>query len=68
LNQPYTHEGELADQCSVPDSAVEDWQILHSDGRVNGAFSMIASFHYLERKGVRLNRVMRKQKAQLIDA
>jgi uncharacterized protein YegJ (DUF2314 family) len=68
LNEPYTHEGELADEYSVPDSALEDWQILHSDGRVSGAFSMIASFRYLERKGVRLNRLMRKQKAQLIDA
>jgi uncharacterized protein YegJ (DUF2314 family) len=67
LNEPYTHEGELADEYSVPDSALEDWQILHADGRVSGAFSMIASFRYLERKGVRLNRVMRKQRAHLID-
>ncbi|GMV90722.1 MAG: hypothetical protein AMXMBFR82_05000 [Candidatus Hydrogenedentota bacterium] len=68
LNEPYSHEGELADLYDVPESAVEDWQILHSDGRVSGSYSTIASFRYLERTGVRLNRTMRKQKTRLIDA
>ncbi|MCL4692470.1 MAG: hypothetical protein KJ060_08160, partial [Candidatus Hydrogenedentes bacterium] len=67
-NEPYSHEGELADLYDVPGSAVEDWQILHSDGRVSGSYSTIASFRYLERTGVRLNRTMRNQKARLIDA
>ena len=68
VNQPQTQEGEFEVQQDVPEDAVEDWQILHPDGRISGAYSTIASFQYLERTGVRLNRTMRKQKARFIDA
>ncbi len=52
----------------VMESEVEDWQILYSDGCISGAFSTIASYRYLENRGVRLSRTMRKQKAKLLDA
>jgi len=44
LNEPYTHEGELAERYEVPESIVEDWQIHYPDGRISGAYSTIASF------------------------
>lgn len=67
-DEPYTHKGEFEMRRQISESDIEDWQVLRPDGKVSGAFSMIASFRYLESKGVRFNRLMRKQKAQLIDA
>ena len=67
-NTPYTQKGELPPRRDVPEHEVEDWQIMRKDGRIRGAYSLIGAFCYLERKGVRLNRAMRKQRAQLIDA
>ncbi len=46
---------------------VEDWQIMERDGRIRGAFSLIALFRYRENRGCRLSPKMRKQKEQLID-
>jgi len=68
VNEPYAQDGEFDIECDVSESKVEDWQILHPDGSMNGAFSTIASFRYIERKGIRLNRTMRRQKARLLDA
>ena len=63
-----TQDGEFGKRRDVPESAVEDWRIMQVDGRIKGAYSYIAAFRYVERKGTRLNRTMRRQKAQLVDA
>jgi uncharacterized protein YegJ (DUF2314 family) len=47
---------------------VEDWQIMQRDGRIKGAYSMIALFRNRENQGLRLSPKMQKQKAQLVDA
>ena len=49
-------------------SEVEDWQIMAPDGAITGGYSMIGAFRYLDRKGVPMNRTMRRQRAQLVDA
>lgn len=53
---------------SVSETDVEDWQIMLPGGKIRGAYSISGAFKYLENRGARLNRTMRKQKAQLIDA
>ena len=67
-NTPYTQEGQIGTRRDVPESDVEDWQIMFPDGRIRGAFSTVAAFRYLDRTGVRMNSTLRKQRAQLIDA
>lgn len=67
-NAPYTQEGEIEPRRDVNEAEVEDWQIMLPDGRSRGAYSLAAAFRYLDRIGVRSNRTMRKQRAQLIDA
>lgn len=54
-------------RMDVSEDDVEDWQIMLPDGTIKGAFSVIGVFRYLERKGRRLNRTMRKQKQALLD-
>lgn len=68
LPNPGMTPGDFAIEREVMESEVEDWQILNSDGCISGAFSTIASYRYLENRGVRLSRMMRKQKAKLLDA
>lgn len=52
----------------VPASEVQDWQIMQKDGRIKGAYSMIALFRNRENQGMKLSPKMQKQKAQLLDA
>lgn len=60
------HTGE--EYYAVPVEQVEDWQIVRPDGRIKGAYSLIALFEHFESQGKRLSPKMRKQKAMLIDA
>ena len=59
--------GEYGMRMDVPEADVEDWMIMLPDGTVKGGFSIIAGFRYLENKGRKLNKTMRKQKQALID-
>jgi uncharacterized protein YegJ (DUF2314 family) len=45
---------------------VEDWQIMKPDGRIEGAYSLIALFRNRESTGKNLTPKMRKQKAKLL--
>jgi len=47
---------------------VEDWQIMQRDGKIKGAYSLIALFRHRENLGGKLTPRMRKQKSQLLDA
>ncbi len=67
-NVPRTQAGSYENEHDVPEIEIEDWQILLPDGRIKGAYSYIGAFQYLENRGVKLNKTMRKQKSQLIDA
>lgn len=52
----------------VPESEMEDWQIMRSDGRIEGGYSLRALFEHVDRNGIHLNRTMRRQRAQIMDA
>lgn len=67
-NEPMDKDQETSGRRDVAISEVEDWQIMLPDGRIQGAYSLIALFQHYESKGNRLSRKMRKQRAQLIDA
>jgi len=67
-NSPYTQKGQTQTRRDVRESEVEDWQIMTSDDRIKGAYSLRALFEHLERNGARLNATMRKQRAQFLDA
>ncbi len=61
-------QGSEKAELEVPDSHVVDWRITLSNGYVRGAYTTIASFDYLKRKGMPLTRAMREEQARLIDA
>ncbi|HEY5894802.1 MAG TPA: DUF2314 domain-containing protein [Chthoniobacterales bacterium] len=67
-NAPFDDQQPADGRRDVPMTDVEDWQILHPDGRIKGAHSLIALFRYHENRGKKLSPKMKKQKAQLIDA
>ena len=57
-----------AGRQDVSVSEIEDWQIVYPDGRIKGAYSLIALFLYRENRRKKLSPKMRQQKPQLIDA
>jgi hypothetical protein len=67
VNELYSKKREFGKRIDVPESAVEDWQIIQDDGRIKGAHTYVGAFQYLERTGVWLNRTLRKQKTLLVD-
>jgi len=67
-NVPYTQKGRFETRRDVAEKDVEDWQIMLPNGRIKGAYSFVGAFRYLQSKRQRLNRTLRKQRAQLIDA
>ncbi len=67
VNEPYAKKREFGHRRDVPESAVEDWQIILDDGRIKGAHTYIGAFEYLERRDLWLNRALRKQKSLLVD-
>ena len=67
-NTPYTQEGEYNTWQYVPESDIEDWQIVLPNGKIKGGYSTIGAFRYLENRGRRLSRKMQKQKSELVDA
>jgi len=67
-NTPFTQKSPVDTRRDVPESEVEDWQIMTSDGRIKGGYSLRALFEHVERNGTHLNRTMRKQRAQFVDA
>lgn len=67
-NTPYTQKGEYETRLDVPESDVEDWQIVLPDGTIKGAYSLIGAFRFLENRGRKLSRKMLKQKSHLVDA
>jgi uncharacterized protein YegJ (DUF2314 family) len=66
-NTPYTQKAEIKRRLDITEAEVEDWQIMLPDGRIRGAYSSMAAFRYLERKNIRLNRTMRKQRMLFTD-
>lgn len=67
-NTPYTQKGPIDSRRDVKESDVEDWQIMTTDGRIRGGYSLRALFEHVERRRIHLNRTMRKQRAQFLDA
>jgi len=67
-NTPYTQKGDVENRRDVPEADVEDWQIMTRDGRIRGGYSLRALFDHVEAKGIHLNRTMRKQRAQFVNA
>lgn len=67
-NDPFDEDQESSGRRDVRLEDVEDWQIMYPDGRIKGAYSLIALFENYESSGKKLTPKMRKQKAQLIDA
>jgi uncharacterized protein YegJ (DUF2314 family) len=67
-NTPYTQKGAVENRRDVAETEVEDWQIMTRDGRIRGGYSLRALFDHVEANGIRLNRTMRKQRAQFVDA
>jgi len=65
-NFPYDEEEDPEGRRNVALEAVEDWQIMYPDGRIEGAYSLLALFAHWEKQGKRLTKTMRQQKAQLI--
>ena len=67
-NDPVDAEAESDGRRDVPLDEVEDWQIMQPDGKIRGAFSLIAILEYHENQRHTLSPRMKKQKAQLLDA
>lgn len=67
-NEPYDEEQDAEGRRNIPKEEIEDWQIMQPDGQIKGAHSLIALFRYHESRGVKLSPLMKKQKAQLLDA
>jgi len=67
-NTPEDEEADTEGRRNVPLDEIEDWQIMQQDGRIRGAYSLIALFEYRQRMGKPLSPKMRTQKEQLLDA
>jgi uncharacterized protein YegJ (DUF2314 family) len=67
-NTPFTQTAAIDQRRDVAEADVEDWQIMTPEGRIKGGYSLRALFEHVERKGIRLNRTMRKQRALFLDA
>jgi len=67
-NDPVAGEESEPGRRDVPADEVEDWQIMHRDGTIKGAYSLIALFKNYENRGHKLTPRMKKQKALLLDA
>jgi uncharacterized protein YegJ (DUF2314 family) len=67
-NTPYTQTAAIENRRDIREGDVEDWQILLPNGSIQGGYSLRALFDHVERKGIRLNKTMRKQRAQFLDA
>jgi uncharacterized protein YegJ (DUF2314 family) len=67
-NAPYDKAQTAEGRRDVSAGEVEDWQIMYPDGRIKGAYSLIALFQNREQTGKRLTPKMKKQRAKLIDA
>ena len=67
-NTPHTQKGDVENRRDVPEAQVEDWQIMTRDGRIRGGYLLRALFDHVETKGIHLNRTMRKQRAQFVNA
>jgi uncharacterized protein YegJ (DUF2314 family) len=67
-NDPMAGEETEPGRRDVPADEVEDWQIMHRDGSIKGAYSLIALFKNYENRGHKLTPRMKKQKALLLDA
>ena len=65
-NTPFTQKGPVDSRRDVPEAEVEDWQIMTSEGRIKGAYSLHAAFDQAERKGIPFSRTMRQQRGQLL--
>ena len=66
-NTPIDEKAEADGRRNVPRGDVKDWQIMARDGRIRGAYSLIALFEHCQREGKLLSPRMKKQKAQLLD-
>ena len=67
-NVPFDPKQSSEGRRDVSSEEVEDWQIMQRDGKIKGAYSLIALFRHRENIGEKLTPRMAKQKAQLIDA
>lgn len=67
-NDPIDRQQSADGRRNVPATEVEDWQIMHPDGTIRGAYSVIALFQHYEQSGRKLSPRMRQQKAQLLSA
>jgi uncharacterized protein YegJ (DUF2314 family) len=67
-NEPIDEKAEKEGRRNVSIEDVEDWQLMQPDGKIQGAYSLIALFQFCERQGKALSPRMKKQKAQLLDA
>lgn len=66
-NEPFDAQQSSEGRRNIPVENVEDWQIMQSDGRIRGAYSLIALFQYHEMRGYKFSPRMKKQKDQLVD-
>lgn len=67
-NEPIDEKAEKGGRRNIPTAEVEDWQIMQPDGKIKGAYSLVALFEYWERQGKPLSPRMKKQKAELLEA
>jgi uncharacterized protein YegJ (DUF2314 family) len=67
-NDPIDKDQDSSGRRDVAADDVEDWQIMYPDGRIKGAYSLIALFDHFQANGKPLSRRMQQQKAQLVDA
>jgi uncharacterized protein YegJ (DUF2314 family) len=68
VNEPFDRTQSTTGRHDVSAKEIDDWQVAQPDGRLKGAYSLIALFQYYESQNKRLSPKMRKQKALLIDA
>lgn len=64
-NRPFDPGQESAGRFDVPLEEVEDWQVMYPDGRIRGAYSVLALLEHFESRG-KLTRRMRVQRELFI--
>lgn len=65
-NVPMDQQESPDGRRDIPESELEDWQIMMPDNTIQGAYSLQALFKYRENQGEYLTPKMKKQKSQLV--
>jgi len=67
-NETYDESIDISSRRDINQKLVEDWQIILPNGKIKGAYSLIALFKNLENNNKKLTPKMKNQKEAFLDA